>query len=469
MRRRTLLLAPLVAALSLPLSAASADAVPRLRVDGGSSARATACGTSTTVRRVATGGALRVTVPAARTGWSRAKRRGAAVVVERCRDGRWRPDRSLPLARGGRPLEQALPTTGAAADGDLRIRSRDRDGRLGRPAYVRVGVGEIVDLPISFRVVNRNRTAIPCLAAPDGRGYVVHANLVAPRSVLDAGAPAVTLYLHGLGYSGELFFRFRDVPGYDYGMQQAQAGHASVILDRLGNPAHDELRDGNATCIPAQADMADQVIRALRDGRVDGLPGAPRFRRVLLAGHSLGGFITQITQYSFNSADAIAVIGYTDVPSVLALGTFANAALDCTLAPRKAHGGTGAPNYAPFGRTAADFASGHFHDIDPAVAQAVLARRNLDACGDLMSALQSLVVDHLGTRLGISSPVLVISGANDALFPPPTNGLQALTGYLRSPDVSLVELPSTGHAVTLGRTHEAFRAAIDRWLRAHGA
>jgi pimeloyl-ACP methyl ester carboxylesterase len=469
MDRRSLLVVPLVAALSLPLAAASADAVPRVRVDGGTTARATVCGTTATIRRVASGSALRVTVPEARARWARAKRQGASVVVDRCRNGAWKPDRTLPLEGRGRSLTQTLPTSGAAADGDLRIRSRDRDGRLGRTSYVRVGVGEIVDVPVSFRVVNRNRTAIPCLGAPDGRSYTVHGNVVAPRAVLDAGTPAVTLYLHGLGYSGSLFFRFQDVPGYDYGLQQARAGHASVFLDRLGNPAHDDLPDGNATCIPAQADMADQVIRALRDGRVDGLSTAPRFRRVVLAGHSLGGFITQITQYSFHSADAIAVIGYTDVPSVLALGTFANSALDCALAPRRAHGTTGAPGYAPFGRTDADFAAGHFHDIDPAVARAVLARHNVDACGDLLSALQSLVVDHLGTRLGITSPVLVISGADDALFPPPTNGLQAATGYLRSPDVSLVELPDTGHAVTLGRTHEAFRVAIDRWLRAHGA
>ena len=65
--------------------------------------------------------------------------------------------------------------------------------------------------------------------------------------------------------------------------------------------------------------------------------------------------------------------------------------------------------------------------------------------------------------------MLVISGADDALFSPPTNTLQAARSYPGSPSVSLVELPDTGHAVTLGRTHEAFRAAMARWLTAQGS
>ena len=59
-------------------------------------------------------------------------------------------------------------------------------------------------------------------------------------------------------------------------------------------------------------------------------------------------------------------------------------------------------------------------------------------------------------------------GENDALFSPPTNVLQAKTGFLSSKDVQLVEIPSTGHAVTLGRSHLAFRADMDTWLKGHG-
>lgn len=335
------------------------------------------------------------------------------------------------------------------------------------PGVAAAAEPDIVDVPVSFQVANQNHTPIACVPAQDDRTYTVHGRLIAPRAALQSPSRAVTLYLHGLGYSS-FFFHFTDVPGYDYATQQAAAGHASVIIDRLGNPAHDDLPNGNATCLPAQADMADQIVRALRAGRYTADGGATSFGRVVLAGHSAGGFIAQITQYWFRSADALAVISYNDVPSTYALTTFFNASTDCLLAPRRARGTTGAPNYAAFGRTDADFAAGHFFDVDPAVAAAVLRRRNLDPCGDLMSALGALLADQALTAL-INVPVLVISGDKDALFTPPTDQLQALRSYPLSPDVQLVRLPGTGHAVTLGRTHEAFRAAMDRWLTAHGA
>ena len=64
--------------------------------------------------------------------------------------------------------------------------------------------------------------------------------------------------------------------------------------------------------------------------------------------------------------------------------------------------------------------------------------------------------------------MLVVSGRNDALFTPPTNQIQAATSYPSSGDVELVELPNTGHAVTLGNSHAVFQAEMEEWLSAHG-
>jgi pimeloyl-ACP methyl ester carboxylesterase len=443
------ILLPLLALASPPAAGAQ-----RIGFSGGTSAHTEICGQKHRVETVDPGTALTLRV---------GPRRGGRTVVriDRCTQGRWKLIRT---ARSHR-RSGALVRRNIAKDGkaqDLRARVRG-----GRPAYARVGVGEIVDIPFTTTVANQNRTSIPCLGAPDGKTYPIHGALVAPRSALEARDPAVTLYVHGLGYSS-FFFHFEEVPGYDYAEQQARSGHASVVIDRLGNPAHDDLPDGNATCIPAQADMTDQVIAALRAGNFE-LDGAraPKFRTVLLAGHSAGGFIAQIDQYSFESADALAVISYTDLPSPLAVTTFFAAGQDCLTAPQRAHGDSGAPNYAPFGRTDADFAAGHFHDIDPEVERIVLERHNRDACGDLMSALQALIADQVFTRT-IQAPVLVISGTNDALFSPPANRIQAAASYPSSSDVDLVELPDTGHAVTLGRSHKAFTDAMNEWLSAHG-
>lgn len=326
----------------------------------------------------------------------------------------------------------------------------------------------IVDVPITFQVVNRNTSPVPCPIGPDGQTYTVHGTLVAPRAVLSSKAPAATLYLHGLGYSGELFYRFSAVPGYDFARSQAEAGHATVVVDRLGNPAQDELPDGNATCLPAQADLADQMVDALRTGAYRAQGGATSFDRVLLAGHSAGGLITEFTQAYFGSADAIAILGSTDFPSPLALQTFAAAGQDCLTAPQHARGAGGAANYAPFGRTDADFAAGHVHNMDPAVETVVLRDHSLDACGDLLSGLHGLGGNQLGSA-AISVPVLMLSGDADALFSPPTNQLRAATAFPSSPEVTLVELADTGHAVTLGRSAGAFRAAMQAWLTDNGA
>lgn len=333
------------------------------------------------------------------------------------------------------------------------------------PAHAASG-SDVVDVPIEFQVVNRNRTTIRCSPGPDGATYPVRGTLVAPRSVLAADKPAVTLYLHGLGYGG-WFFRYDETPGYDYARNQAQAGHASVVVDRLGNPNSDALPDGANTCFPSQADTVDQMIQTLRTGAYKAKIADVAFSRVVLAGHSAGGLITELTQAAFGSADAVAIVGYTDYPSPLAFATFFTAGQDCLTAPRKAHGSAGAPNYAAFGRSNAEFAAGHFYDVDDSVAARVLYRRNVDPCGDLLNALQSLLYNRVGTTT-IGVPVLLISGTNDALFAPPTNRLQA-AAFPAVPKVEVVELPETGHAVTLGRSHEAFRKAMETWLRSQGA
>ncbi len=447
-------LALLVAAFSAAALAIPA-AAQRVSFTGGDAARAEICGQSKKAVHVDPGQPLTL-----RTGPRRGRR--TLVRLDRCSKGRWKAVRRIRSHRkSGVLVRRNLAKNGMAQD--LRARLAGS-----RPAYARIGVGEIVEIRFTAQVVNQNRTSIPCLGAPDSQPYPVHGSLIAPRSALDSAHPAATVYVHGLGYSS-FFFHFEDVPGYDYAEQQARAGHASIVVDRLGNPAHDDLPDGDATCIPAQADMTDQVIAALRSGSYD-LDGEKslRFERVLLAGHSLGGFITQIAQYSFDSADAIAVISYNDLPSPLALSTFFAANQTCLTAAERAHGDRGAPNYAPFGRSDADFAAGHFHDIDPEVERLVLERRNRDTCGELTSALQALLADQLFTRIGIDVPVLVISGRNDALFTPPTNRIQAAASYPASGDVQLVELSNTGHAVTLGNSRRVFQVEMEEWLSAHG-
>jgi pimeloyl-ACP methyl ester carboxylesterase len=365
--------------------------------------------------------------------------------------------RSRSLRRGA-ALRTALAVTLTAAF----------TAALGTPADAARSVsGSVVDIPVTFQVINRNTTHIPCMQEPDGKTYTIHANLVAPKDLVRVDSPAVTMYLHGLGYSS-FFFHLTEIPEYDYAREQAEQGHVSLVVDRLGNPAHDELKDGNGTCFPAQADMADQIADQLRTGGYQAKGVIPKFSRVILAGHSAGGLIAELTQAIFQSAEALAVIGYNHFPSPLALQTFFAAGQDCLTAPQPARGDSGAPNYAPFGRTDEDFAAGHFHDVETAVANVVLRKRNRDACGDLLSGLQGLIGTSTMTP-AILVPVLLISGENDALFPPEGSAIETQTSYPQAARLGSVVIKNTGHAVTMGRTHEEFRYLMAQWLAANGA
>lgn len=63
-------------------------------------------------------------------------------------------------------------------------------------------------------------------------------------------------------------------------------------------------------------------------------------------------------------------------------------------------------------------------------------------------------------------PVLLIAGGADALFPPPSEQLQAAR-YTGTRSVSLTTIPDTAHALTLERTRHVLESTVANWLRLH--
>lgn len=94
------------------------------------------------------------------------------------------------------------------------------------------------------------------------------------------------------------------------------------------------------------------------------------------------------------------------------------------------------------------------------------ARRPRDPCRDIGSAPSAIAADEMGLAK-VTVPVLVVSGAEDRLFLPPTPRRQA-GAFSGSRDVTAVELPRTGHAVTLGRSAPGFTRVVARWLGHRG-
>ncbi len=336
-------------------------------------------------------------------------------------------------------------------------------GHGGRDA-IPVGGAPTVSLPVTFAVANRNSSAVPC--ASDGRSYNVRGHLVAPDTIFRAPAPrAVTLYLHGLGF-GEFFWHFQGIAGYDYATELAKRGHASLVIDRIGYESSGHPQ-GLQSCSGSQADVAHQVIGALKTGAytLEGGGAPPTFQRVALAGHSAGSLIAQVEAYSFEDIDALIIMAFADLGnSSTAASTFLESGIVCATGGQRAEAGQ-PTGYAYFGQDDSDFQAVMFHDAEPDVVAAATVMRNRDPCGDFPSLLSAVVVDQL--FLGrITVPVLLVCAENDALFP--RQGCEQQADLYSGANVTPLLLGSTGHAVTLERSAPLLHQGVANWLSGAG-
>jgi pimeloyl-ACP methyl ester carboxylesterase len=324
-----------------------------------------------------------------------------------------------------------------------------------RPGAKATGVRAI---PVSFSVANANTSAVPC--TPDDRAETIAGTLFLPAT---STPNAVTVYVHGLGFSS-YFWHFTPVPGYDYATSQAASGHASVVIDRLGYGAS-SIPPGMATCVGAQASIVHQVIAALRAGSYTATGQAPvSFSRLGLVGHSAGGEIAQIEAYSFHDIDALGVVDWADQSySTAALMAFVKAGGEC-LSGGKAQGSGQPTGYASFGQSAAEYDSLMFHNTDPAVLRAATDARTVDPCGDDLSILNGVATDLLMVG-SIKVPIVYVWGTDDNnyVIGSPWWQLQEAM-YSASPKVTDVTLENSGHAVTLERTVPQLMDAMNAWL-----
>jgi pimeloyl-ACP methyl ester carboxylesterase len=336
---------------------------------------------------------------------------------------------------------------------------------LGAPGAAGAAGTKVVKRAVTFRVTNVNRSLLACPS--DGAAYDVKGHLIGPATKVGAGASggrrAVTLYLHGFSL-GEAFWNFGSSP-YDYATALARAGHASVVVDRLGYGASGHP-DGNATCLGAAADVAHQLIGALRSGdyAVDG-GGPPRFERVALAGHSVGALIANVEGFSFGDADALLAIGYTPQVTRDAFEQFYASRVVCLAGGQPLQPG-GPGGYAFMGQTDAEFGEIGFHSAAPDVKAAATRLRARDPCGDSASLVDALVAD-LKSLPRVKVPVLIVCGREDGVTP--SFACPVLKRrYSGSRDVTLDFVANAGHALPLERAAPVFRRKVGRWLAAHG-
>lgn len=311
----------------------------------------------------------------------------------------------------------------------------------------------VVSEQVSFDVVTRNRSGVPCATDPAQRRVTVRGHITGPADELDDGVSGA-LYSHGNGY-GEFFWRL-DAAGGDYNVVRklADQGHVSVTIDRLGYGASDKP-DGDDICFGTEADVLHQIVQRLRAGDYQG-ERTPRFDRVALLGHSASGIIAEQEAAGFQDIDALGVLSSGELnagPRIVE--RMAEFTVRCT---GEMLGGDG---YAPLEANEAQFRADHLYNIDDGIADQVAARRTDDACGGLRNAPAAIAANPARNG-GITVPVLFLVGRNDAFFSG-DNRAQAAT-YRSSEKVTLVELPDTGHGAAFGRTAPAWRAELHRWL-----
>lgn len=321
---------------------------------------------------------------------------------------------------------------------------------------------EASSVPISFQVHNVNRSKLAC--ASDGATYTVRGHLVRPTGA-PSGADTATLYLHGLAL-GEFFWDYQGVPGYDYAAAQAAAGQTSVVIDRLGYGASDKPA-GPDICIGSQADIAHQMVTALRSGsyQLGSGTNAPAFPKVVLAGHSLGGTIAQVEAYSFGDINGMIVMSFTDGGnSALAKEDVASWTKACASGGMHVTDQSGPTGYAPFSPPALAEQS-FFFNADPTILAAAKAKMVRDPCGDQTSFMPAIKADlaHVGE---INVPILFVIGDKDALFPP-QGAAQQVASYTASPSVTSAMIPGASHALTLEPNHQLLRSTVTDWLRTH--
>src|SRR5690606_11493550 len=141
------------------------------------------------------------------------------------------------------------------------------------------------------------------------------------------------------------------------------------VLDRLGYGAS-RLRDGDATCLGAQADMLHQVVQHVRSGNYDFTrrpdQDPAHAGRVVVHGHGVGAAIAQLEAATFDDVDGLVLMSWA--------GSHATPRT-VEAAGRQVLACLGGANFATYGRSPAVWRSLLFRTAPAPVQRSASARR----------------------------------------------------------------------------------------------
>jgi len=351
--------------------------------------------------------------------------------------------------RAGRRIRPAAYATLALVLGLALLTPAGRsaaDARAGKPSC------RAVAMTVPATAVVTGRIAVPGKLGD----WTVRARLCLPP-----GARTVELLLSGATYgSGYWDFAYRPAR-YSYVRHAMARGRATLNVDRVGvgastHPAPELLTTAT------HARVVHLLVQRLRAGAF-----GPRFRHVVLAGHSYGSVLAATEAATYRDADGLVLTSFSHRYSPGLATELAPSVIPATLLGGRFRGLP--PGYL----TTRPGTRGQFYlrrNADPAVIAHDEATKQ--TLSDTEAA--TFPVEALLDTVRITAPVLIVIGDHDYML----CGLPARCGdplslirterahFPRARAYRLVVIPGAGHALNLHRNAPGTFRTIDHWLTA---
>lgn len=267
--------------------------------------------------------------------------------------------------------------------------------------------------------------------------YDLYAELTAPEA-----ADTLLITLHGVGFSHEYWDFPLDNERYSFVGAAAEAGIATLNLDRLGVGRSDRP-PAEALTLQAEAFVAHGLVQQAKGEGIDGRV----FDKVVLVGHSLGSGISIVEANTYDDVDGVVLTGFLHDLGPL-FPDFEAALVPVSTQPDLADLG------APEGYLAPALGSGgtFFYEpsTNPRIAAAAEASRQTATPAEL-ATFAPIVTDPAASG-AISAPVLSLIGAFDGLFADFGAQEEAVAErafFTGSAAHQTVVVPDTGHAIQL--------------------
>jgi len=281
-----------------------------------------------------------------------------------------------------------------------------------------------------------------------------------------AGSPdgrTIQVLLHGGTYNHHYWDWPLEPDRYSYVEVATRAGFATLALDRLGY-GHSDHPPSWTIDYDSNAWVVHQVVRYLRAGAV-----GPRFDRVILVGHSVGGFTTFTAAGRYpDDADGIIVSGASHVLNWPGIMPAAAAFHPVEQDPKYGDGravphGAGYLTTRPGRRCEALY---HGPGVDPAVCALDEELKDTIAFGEM--ATFGYAAQRRSPSDRIVAPTLVVLGDYDRLMcdrtcsDPQSSAARERDFYPNAASYDQYIEPESGHMNNLHRTApEWYRVAVD--------